>query len=142
MIWRSLPKKSERYGLELLDLLRHRQIEALAEIGDAGSAIPCPSSRRCRALLDGRELAAQRGDLLVEDLDLRQRAGGNFLLAFELAGEFGGLALRRGGAGAGAVGEAFEFVAVALGGGERGAQLRQLVLQIGLAGLLHRQQIR
>ena len=51
------------------------------------------------------ELAAQRRDLLVEHLDLRQRAGGDLLLAFELAGQFGDLALRRGGAGAGAFGE-------------------------------------
>ena len=65
----------------------------------------------------------------------------NLLLAFELAGEFGNLALRRRGAGAGAFGDAFEFVAVALGAGERGAQLRELVLEIGLAGLFHRQQL-
>ncbi len=50
------------------------------------------------------------------------------------------LALRGGGAGAGAVGLALELVAVAFGGGERGAQGGELVFQIGLAGLLHRQQ--
>ena len=46
-----------------------------------------------------------------------------------------------GSARAGAFGDAFVFVAVALGAGERGAQLRELVLEIGLVGFFHRQQI-
>jgi len=50
------------------------------------------------------------------------------------------LALRCAGARAGTVGQPLEFVALALGGGERGGQLRKLVLQIGLAGFLQRQQ--
>ena len=91
--------------------------------------------------LDRGKLAAQRGDLLVEDFDLRQRLGGNLLLAVELAGQFGDLALRRGGARAGALGETFIFVAVALRGRERRLQLRELVGQIGLARFLHRQEI-
>ena len=92
-------------------------------------------------LFDRGELAAQRRDLLIEHLDLRQRARGELLLAFELAGEFGDLALRGSGAGAGALGCAFEAVALAFGGGERGAQLRELVLEIGFAGFLHRQEL-
>ena len=85
-------------------------------------------------LFDRGELAAQRRDLLVEHFDLRQRARGDLLLAFELAGELGDLALRGGGAGAGALGSALEAVALAFGGGQRRAQLRELVLEIGLAG--------
>jgi hypothetical protein len=40
-----------------------------------GTALPCPSSRRhFERLFQRAELAAQRRDLLVEHLDLRQRA--------------------------------------------------------------------
>ena len=37
--------------------------------------------------------------------------------------------------------EALEAVALAFGGGERGAQLREQILRIGFAGFLHRQQL-
>ena len=50
------------------------------------------------------------------------------------------LALRSGCSRAGAGGEPFVLVAIALGVGERSAQLRELVLEIGLAGFLHRQE--
>jgi len=115
-------------------------LKPLAEIGDLVLRLLVLLLGGVERHLDGGQLAAQRRDLLVEDLDLRQRPGGDFLLAFELAGEFGDLALRRGGARAGALGQALEFVAIARGGSERGLQLRELVFQIGLAGLLQRQQ--
>ena len=75
-------------------------------------------SDRVERLFERRELAAQRGDLLVEHLDLRQRAGGDPLFGVELAGELGDLALRVGGAAADAVVEALVAVALAFGAGQ------------------------
>ena len=51
-------------------------------------------------LFERGELAAQRGDLLIEHFDLRQGAGDEPLLDVELGIELGDLALRIGGAGA------------------------------------------
>ncbi len=92
-------------------------------------------------LFERAELAAQRRDLLVEHLDLRQRAQRHLLLGVELAGELGDLALRGRGAAAEAVVEALVAVALAFGGGEAGAQLRDLLFERQLAGLLQRQQL-
>ena len=72
-------------------------------------------SEASSASSSARELAAQRRDLLVEHLDLRQRARGQLLLGIELAVELGGLALRVGGAAADAFVEALEAVALAFG---------------------------
>ena len=86
-------------------------------------------------LLQRGELPAQRRDLLVEHFDLRQRARGDFLFALELAGELGHLALSGRSTGTRAFGRALQAVALAFGGGERRTQLRELVLEIGLARL-------
>ncbi len=70
---------------QLLHLLRQRHVEALAEVGDLGLRVLDVLLGGIERLLERGELAAQRGDLLVEDFDLRQRLGGELLLAFELA---------------------------------------------------------
>ena len=108
-----------------------------------GSAIPCPCfSEASSAASSARELAAQRGDLLVEQLDLRQRAGGQRSSARRAAPvKLADLALRRGGAAADALVQPLQAVALAFGAGEAGAQLRELLLEIELAGLLQRQQL-
>ena len=72
---------------------------------------------------------------------MRQRAGGEPLLGFDLAGELGSLALRFGCAAAGAFKEALEAVALAFGPSEARAHLGELLLQAELAGLLQREQL-
>ena len=53
-------------------------------------------SEASSACFERGELAAQRRDLLVEDLDLGQRPGAHAFLAVERAGERGDPALRLG----------------------------------------------
>ena len=98
-----LPQAAEEVGAEarqLLHLLRERHVEARAEVGDAGLGFAVALLRGGERLLERRELAAQGGDLLVQDLDLRQRPRGDLLLGVERLVERGDLAARRGGAGA------------------------------------------
>ncbi len=65
---------------ELLHLLRERDIQPLAEVGDLGLRLAAGGLGSRERLLDRRELFAQRGDLLVEDVDLGERLGGNLAL--------------------------------------------------------------
>ena len=91
--------------------------------------------------LERRELAAQRADLLVQHLDLGERARGHRFFRIERLVELVGAALRVA-AGAGeAVIEPLDAVALALSGGKAGAQLRELVVERELAELFQRQQI-
>ena len=76
-----------------------REIEPLAEIGNARLRVLVLLLGDIERLLDGGELAAQRRDLLVEHLDLGERVGGNLLLPLDLAGEFRYLPLRLAGGG-------------------------------------------
>ena len=94
---------------------------------------PCDSlsrfSRGVKRLFQRGELAAQRADLLVQHLDLRQRARRDRLLGIQRLVELVGAALRVA-AGAGeAVIEPLDAVALAFGRGEAGAQLRNLVVE-------------
>ena len=59
---------------QLLHPLGQRDVEAAAEIGDARLALAVARSPRRERLLQGRELAAHGGDLLVEELDLAHGA--------------------------------------------------------------------
>ena len=93
------------------------------------------------------ELPAQRHDLLIENLDLGERAGVHALLAVERARELVELALglaelplHDGGARS-AFGGGAQAVALVLGARQARPQARDLVLEIDLAGLLERQQI-
>ncbi len=106
---------------------------------------PCDSlsrfSEASSASSSAAKLAAQRADLLVQHLDLRQRARRDLLFGIQRLVEFAGAA---GGvvAGAGeAVIEALDPVALGFGGGEAGAHLRQLVVEIELAEFFQRQQV-
>ena len=65
---------------EFLHLLRQRDIEARAEIGDLRLRLLAGGFGGGERVLDRGELAAQRGDLLVEHVDLGERARGNVLL--------------------------------------------------------------
>src|SRR5207244_9745100 len=84
--------------------------------------------------LESRKLAAQRSDLLIEQLDLGQCAGGDPLLGFDLAVERADLALRRVRAAAQALVKPLDAVALALRAGKAGAQLGDRLLQGRLAG--------
>ena len=67
------PEEIRAVAGELLHPLRQRDVEPAAEVGDLGLAIPCRALGGRERLLDRGELAAQRRDLLVEQLDLGQR---------------------------------------------------------------------
>ncbi len=112
-----------------------------AEIGDLALRFLVLLLGGIERLFERRELAAQRRDLLVEHLDLCQRACGKSLLGIDLAGELGDLALRIGCAAAEAFVEPLEAVAFAFGPGEARAHLGELLLEAELAGLLQRQQL-
>ena len=81
---------------QLLHALGQRDVEPLAEIGDARLRILVALLRDVERRFERAELAPQRGDLLVEHLDLRQRPQRDLLLGVELAGQLGDLALRGG----------------------------------------------
>ena len=91
-------------------------------------------------VLERGDLPAQRADLLIEDFDLRHRARGRRLLMSIWVLSPLTLALpapafwRLGGGPA-------QAVAFALGRRQRGAQLRDLLLETDLAGPLQRQQV-
>ena len=73
-----LPQAAEEVGAvagEFLHPLGEGDVEAAAEIGDAGLAFPVPVLGRREGLFERRELAAHGGDLLVEDLDLARAPG-------------------------------------------------------------------
>ena len=72
---------------ELLHALGQREVEPLAEIGDARLRFLVLALGRFQRVFDRGKLAAQRGDLLVEQFDLRHRARRDALLRVELAGE-------------------------------------------------------
>ena len=66
---------------QLLDLLGEGDIEALAEIGDLRLVLLVLLLRDVEVGLDGRQLLAQRVDLLIEQVDLGQRLLADLLLA-------------------------------------------------------------
>ena len=70
---------------ELLHPLRQRDVEPAAEVGDRAWLSLSRDFRGVERLLQRGELAAQRRDLLVQKLDLRQRPRRRLLLALELA---------------------------------------------------------
>src|SRR5262249_28977853 len=92
-------------------------------------------------LFERGELASQRGDLLVEYLDLRQRPGAEPPLRVELPAELGRLALGVGAA-SDAVVKALITVALAFRRRQARAQHVELLLEAELAGLLQRQELR
>ena len=104
-----LTQLSEKIGtiaLEFVDSLGQREIKPLAKLGDAGLGFLVFLFGGVERLLDCGELPAQRGNLLVEHFNLRQRARRDLLFALKLAGKLRRLALRGGRTGARAVGSA------------------------------------
>src|SRR5262249_56100682 len=78
---------------KLLHLLGKRHVEALAEIGDLDLVLLVLGLRRIERLLQGGKLGPERGELLIEDLDLGERLIGDALLLVELSAELIGLGL-------------------------------------------------
>ena len=74
---------------QFLHALGERHIQPLAEIGDAGLRFPVALFRGVERVFERGDLAAKRGDLLVEQLDLRHRLGGKLLLLLGLGGQRG-----------------------------------------------------
>ena len=78
---------------QLLHLLGERHVQPLAEIGDLHLALLVLGLGSVERLLQGGDLEAERRELLVEDLDLRERLVGDLLLLVELAGQLDGAGL-------------------------------------------------
>ena len=126
---------------QFLHALRQRDIQALAEIGNPPLRFLVALFGGFQRFLERRELAAQRADLLVQHLDLGERARAHRLFGFERLVELVGAAL---GVAAGAgqpLVKPLDAVALAFGGGEAGAQLSELVVECDLAELFQRQQV-
>src|SRR5262249_9051412 len=81
-----LSEKIRTVALEFVYSLRQREIEPLTELGDARLRFLVFPFGGVERLLDRGELPAQRGNLLIEHLDLRQSARGDLLFALKLAG--------------------------------------------------------
>ena len=84
---------------QFLHALRQRDVEPLAEIGDAQLRCLFLFLGGAERLFERRDLPAQRADLLIEDFDLRDRARGRLLLDVELAIELADFGLAGVGAG-------------------------------------------
>lgn len=93
-ICRRRPKKVRAVAGQFLHPLGQGHVQAAAEIGDPGLALPVPGLRGGERVLQRRELLAHRRDLLVQELDLGQGPVGRALLGLELAPEIARLALR------------------------------------------------
>src|SRR3954467_4819571 len=75
------PEEIGAIARQFLYPLRQRQVEALAQIGDLALRISTLLFGAFERILDRAELASQRCDLLVEDLNLRHSTCGHTLLA-------------------------------------------------------------
>ncbi len=65
---------------QLLHLLGERHVQARAEVGDPGLAVLVALLGGAERVFERGELPAQRGDLLVQHVDLGQRARRRLLL--------------------------------------------------------------
>ena len=72
---------------QFLHPLGQRHVEATAEVGDLGRALPVSRFGGIEGVLERGDLAAERGDLLVEQLDLGQRPLADALLVGKLGGQ-------------------------------------------------------
>src|SRR5258707_11398653 len=145
----NLPQLAKKVGAiarQFLYPLGQRYIEPLAEVGDAGLGLLVAFFRRVERLLDRRQLAAQRRDLLIEDFDLGQRPRTDVFLGVESTSEradpvlrFCDDALYRVRIGAGAFDARLEAVAFALDAREVRTQAGDLLLHVDFAGLFQRQ---
>src|SRR5262249_29886613 len=80
-------KKVGAIARQFLHPLGQRHIEPLAEVGDAGLRLLVALFRGVESLLERRQLAAQRRNLLIEDFDLGERPRTDVLLGVDSAGE-------------------------------------------------------
>ena len=114
--------------------LRERHVEPLAKIGDAILRFFVALFAGIERFFEGGELASQRRDLLVEHLDLRQRAGAEPSLRVELPAELGSLALSA----AGTLEKTLIAIAFALRPRQTRAHQRELLLEVEFARLFER----
>src|SRR5580704_5702711 len=125
---------------QLLDALSQSDVQALAEIGNLDLRLLVLLRRGVERVLQGRKLAAQRRDLLVEHLDLRQGAPRDLLFSVERAAQRRYLALGVEVSAAGFV-EAFVTVALVLRREQIRVELGELVFGARFAGFLQRQEL-
>src|SRR5262249_1137156 len=126
---------------KLLHALGEREVQSLSQVGQTGLRVLVALLRDVERGLERGDLPPQRADLLIEQLDLGERACGDALLHVQLVVERADLALRRAGAAAEAFIEPLDAIALALRAGQARAQLRDRLLEARLAGLFHRQHV-
>ena len=97
--------------------------------------------RHRRGIRERRDLPAQRGDLLVEQFDLGQRLGGDLLFLVERGAQPGDGAARADALAVLAFEERREMGVLAFSRGEIVGQRRERRLELGLGGLLEREQL-
>src|SRR5581483_3770188 len=119
-----------------LDALGECHVEALAQLGNAALRLAILLLGDLKRLFERAELAAQSRDLLAQHLDLGERPRRDLLLGVELAGKFVDPSLCARRAAALLLGETLVAIAFALGAGETGAQLRDLIFERKFVGLL------
>src|SRR3984885_10460760 len=136
-----LPQAAEKVraiAIELLNLLRQRDVEPLAEVGDLRLRFLVRRLRCGERILDRRELLAQRRDLLVEHVDLGQSLRRYLLLLIERDGRRRGLAACRVGVDHAPRRGILELLLLPLGGVERGGEGGYLAFVDALLGALER----
>src|SRR5262249_20238504 len=121
---------------QFLHSLRQRRIEPLAEIDDLGLVGLGAGFGIRQEPVEGGDLPAQSGELLVEKLDLGERIGRDLLLRIELSAQ---ARYRR--AGAVACELKGETCRLRLLGIEIIAERREIELEFGLGRFLERQQL-
>jgi hypothetical protein len=135
------PEEFRTIARQFLHPLRQRHVQPRSEIGDPALGFLVALFGSVERLLERRKLAAQRADLLVQHLDLRQRSPRDVLFRSQRLVEFIGAA---GGVAAGAgeaVIKALDAVALGFGRGEAGLQLRDLIVERERAEFYQRQQV-
>src|SRR4029077_6670729 len=126
---------------QFLDALRQRDVEPLTEIGDPRLRFLVAFLGRVERLFERGELTAQRADLLIQDLDLCQRARRYLLFGVQRLVEFAGATRGVVAGSRKAFVKALDAVALGFGRSQTCPHLRERVLQVDLAELLQRKQI-
>ena len=81
-----LAEKVRAVARQFLHALRQRQVQPLAEIGEAQLRVLVLLLGSAERIFERADLLAQRADLLIEVLDLRHGARRRFLLQIDLIG--------------------------------------------------------
>ena len=119
-ISRRRPKKVGAIAVEFLHALRQGHVQAAAEIGNLRLRRVVLGLGRLKRALDGGNLAAQCGDLLVEQIDLAHGPRADLPFRIKLAREVADLLVGAIRAARSLLQQRLQPRALAFGGGKRG----------------------